>query len=277
MSMSGLIPLGRLPRIRGAATSPSDEAEIPPLPPRDDAARRRRSRSAERGEEEALFSSEEVSCSSEDSAPKIPYEAEERQRSYESTGRPSSRRSQRASAPRYRSGATSMGDLSGASRGRRGSAAAKSSRSPSPSSECTSGDEAAAPSRESRGKSPTPDARAERMRRRGAADWRTADDIIVWLDMVSIFYFNCITEFFTNLIGVVNEYIQIYDVQFASETCSSPSPQEAERSQSALAPIFGAARVTTSTAPRRQTALGAGAQRRRAERDVLFPSSRLRA
>ena len=188
MSMSGLIPLGRLPRIRGAATSPSDEAEIPPLPPRDDAARRRRSLEERggRGEEEALFSSEEVSCSSEDSAPKIPYEAEERQRSYESTGRPSSRRSQRASAPRYRSGATSMGVLSGASRGRRGSAATKSSRSPSPRSECTSSDEAAAPSRGSRGKSPTPDARAERMRRRGAADWRTADDIIVWLDMVSI-------------------------------------------------------------------------------------------
>ena len=71
--------------------------------------------------------------------------------------------------------------------------------------------------------------------------------------------------------------MNIFDVQYDSETCSSPSPQEAERSQSALAPIFGAARVTTSTAPRRQTALGAGAQRHRAERDVLFPSSRFRA
>ena len=62
MSMSGLIPLGRLPRIRGAATSPSDEAEIPPLPPRDDAARRRRSLEERggRGEEEALFSSEQL-------------------------------------------------------------------------------------------------------------------------------------------------------------------------------------------------------------------------
>ena len=234
--MSGRIPLGRLlPRIGGATTPSSAEAELPPLRRLDGAEQRRRSagRGGGGGEEEATKyenSSEEASCSSEESAPKMLDEAEARRRSYQSTSRPSSRRSQRA----YRTSHVTRRGLDTVLNSAASTTATMSNWLRA-DDECSS-DDAVAPSRGRRGTSPNPDARAVRSRRRDAAG---------------------VSRLAYRGGGVVEERIS-----FASTSSRRRS------NGSALAPIFGA-RVVTSTAPRLQNVAG---QRRRAERDVLFPS-----